>query len=64
MINGLQVGIYEILPVKDNVNYGLDLTGGVYVVLAKEAKGDPVTDEKNQSSYCNYSRENRWIRRI
>ena len=47
MINGLQVGIYEILPVKDNVNYGLDLTGGVYVVLeAKEAKGDPVTDEK------------------
>ena len=47
MINGLQIGIYQILPVKDIVNYGLDLTGGVYVVLeAKEAEGDPVTDQK------------------
>ena len=47
MINGLQIGIYQILPIKETVNYGLDLTGGVYVVLeAKETKGDPITDEK------------------
>lgn len=47
LINGLSLGNYKIIPVKDALNYGLDLTGGVYVVLeAQETQDDPVTDEK------------------
>ena len=40
------IGIYDIEPLKDTINYGLDLTGGVNVVLqAKESNGNEVTDE-------------------
>lgn len=40
------IGIYDIEPMKDTINYGLDLTGGVNVVLqAKESDGNKVTDE-------------------
>ncbi|QSX08778.1 protein translocase subunit SecD [Alkalibacter rhizosphaerae] len=47
LVNGLSLGNYKVIPVKDALNYGLDLTGGVYVVLeAQETEGDPVTDEK------------------
>lgn len=47
MVNGLSVGNYRVIPVGEALNYGLDLTGGVYVVLeAQETEGDPVTDEK------------------
>ena len=46
-INGLNIGKYEVLPVKNVIKLGLDLRGGADVVL--EAQGtpeDPVTDEK------------------
>ncbi len=47
LLNGLSIGTYRVLPVKEAINYGLDLTGGVYVVLeAQESEDDPVTDDK------------------
>lgn len=47
MFEGISFGHYEFLPVKDAIDYGLDLTGGVYVVLeAKDTADDPLTDEK------------------
>lgn len=47
MFNGITIGRYEFVPVKDAIKYGLDLTGGVYVVLeAKDTPEDPLTDEK------------------
>ncbi|MFZ7132010.1 MAG: protein translocase subunit SecD [Eubacteriales bacterium] len=47
MFNGLAIGRYQLMPVEEAINYGLDLTGGVYVVLeAKDTPDDPVTDEK------------------
>ena len=44
---GLNLGKYEIVPVKNLIKLGLDLRGGADVVL--EAQGtpdDPITDEK------------------
>jgi preprotein translocase subunit SecD len=47
LVNGLSLGTYKIVPVKEAMRYGLDLTGGVYVVLeAQESETDPVTEEK------------------
>ncbi|NTW72322.1 MAG: protein translocase subunit SecD [Eubacteriaceae bacterium] len=47
LLNGISIGQYKLIPVKEAMNYGLDLTGGVYVVLeAKDSKTDPLTDEK------------------
>ncbi|MPW24561.1 protein translocase subunit SecD [Alkalibaculum sp. M08DMB] len=47
MFNGLSIGKYEVVPISEAINYGLDLTGGVYVVLeAQDSPDDPVTDEK------------------
>jgi preprotein translocase subunit SecD len=47
LINGAHVGEYVIKPVKNAINLGLDLKGGVYVLLeGKEKAGQPVTDEK------------------
>ena len=41
---GASVGDYDIIPVKDAIKYGLDLRGGVYVVLeARPNKGETVT---------------------
>lgn len=46
-INGLKIGEYRIIPVKHAINLGLDLQGGVYVLLeAKDKPGQKVTDEK------------------
>ena len=40
------VGVYDIEPLKDTISYGLDLTGGVNVVLeAKESNNSKVTEE-------------------
>ncbi|MCR2033257.1 protein translocase subunit SecD [Anaerofustis stercorihominis] len=40
------IGIYDIDPIKDTINYGLDLTGGVNVVLqAKESDGNKINDD-------------------
>lgn len=40
------VGIYDLEPMKDTINYGLDLTGGVNVVLeAKESDGSKVDEQ-------------------
>ncbi|MBS4539685.1 protein translocase subunit SecD [Clostridium sp. D2Q-11] len=44
--NGLNLGKYEIEPVRESINLGLDLEGGVYVVL--EAQTDATGDELNQ----------------
>lgn len=44
---GLNIGKYEIVPVKDLIKLGLDLRGGVTVLLeAKDNPEDPVNDEK------------------
>lgn len=44
---GLNIGKYEIVPVKKLIKLGLDLRGGVTVLLeAKDNPNDPVTDEK------------------
>ncbi len=41
------VGVYDIAPLKDTLSYGLDLTGGVYVVLEaeEEEEGTAVSEE-------------------
>jgi len=47
MVNGLSIGKYEVLPVSNALKYGLDLTGGVYVVLeAQDTADDPISDDK------------------
>ena len=39
-------GVYDLEPMKDTINYGLDLTGGVNVVLeASESDGSKVSEE-------------------
>ena len=46
-INGISIGNYDILPMKEAIKLGLDLSKGVYVVLeAEDSKEDPVNDEK------------------
>ena len=42
-INGINIGDYEVTKAKDSVELGLDLAGGVYVVL--EAKTDATGEE-------------------
>ncbi len=43
---GASLGTYDVIPVRDAIKYGLDLRGGVYVVLeAKAEDGQEVTDE-------------------
>jgi preprotein translocase subunit SecD len=39
------VGMYDLKPVKDMVNYGLDLTGGVYVVLQADESQGEISDD-------------------
>lgn len=44
------IGVYDIAPLKDNLSYGLDLTGGVYVVLeAQETEGEEAITEETLS---------------
>lgn len=46
-VYGLNIGKYEILPVKNLIKLGLDLRGGATVLLqAKDNPSDPVNDEK------------------
>jgi preprotein translocase subunit SecD len=46
-VYGLNVGKYEIVPVKNLIKLGLDLRGGATVLLqAKDNPNDPVNDEK------------------
>lgn len=48
---GLNVGIYDVGKIGDHVHYGLDLTGGVNVVLQAEATDDSgITSEKMDST--------------
>lgn len=43
---GTNIGSYQVMPVKDSMKYGLDLRGGVYIVLeAKPEPGKTVTDD-------------------
>jgi len=51
LFHGLSVGIYDIGKIGDHVHYGLDLTGGVNVVLQAEATDDSgITSEKMDST--------------
>ena len=46
-LNGLSIGNYDIMPMKEGITLGLDLRGGVYVVLeAQDTESDPINDEK------------------
>jgi len=43
---GTNIGSYQVVPVKDTIKYGLDLRGGVYIVLeARPEAGKAVTDD-------------------
>jgi len=47
LIKGITIGVYDIGNIGDHFNYGLDLTGGVNVVLQAEATDNSdITDEK------------------
>ncbi len=47
VVYGLNVGKYEVLPVKNLIRLGLDLRGGATVLLqAKDNPEDPINDEK------------------
>lgn len=51
LIHGLSIGIYDVGKIGDHVHYGLDLTGGVNVVLQAEPTDDSgLTDEKMTST--------------
>ncbi len=46
-LNGFEFAGYKVLPIKSAINLGLDLQGGVSVLLeAKPKAGEKVTDEK------------------
>lgn len=51
LFNGVTAGIYDVGDIGNKINYGLDLTGGVNVVLEAEGTADdPVTPEKIESA--------------
>lgn len=51
LFHGISVGVYDIGNIGEHMNYGLDLTGGVNVVLqAKPTNGKSLTDEKMEST--------------
>jgi preprotein translocase subunit SecD len=51
LIFGVSFGVYDIGNIEDNMTYGLDLTGGVYVVLeAQDTEDNPVTQDKMDST--------------
>ncbi len=51
LFNGITVGVYDIGNIGSSMHYGLDLTGGVNVVLQAEGtEDDPVTPEKIDSA--------------
>lgn len=51
MFHGISVGIYDIGNVENHIHYGLDLTGGVNVVLeAESTDGSAIDDSKMDST--------------
>jgi preprotein translocase subunit SecD len=47
LLFGFKIGDYKIIPIRDAINLGLDLRGGVYVLLeAKPKEGENITKEK------------------
>ena len=51
MINGITVGIYDIGKIENHMHYGLDLTGGVNVVLqASPNEGQTLDSDKMDST--------------
>jgi len=51
LFGGVNVGVYDIGKIGNSMKYGLDLTGGVNVVLeAQSTDEDPVTSEKIDSA--------------
>jgi len=51
LFNGITVGIYDIGKVGDHMHYGLDLTGGVNVVMqAESTDGSAITSDKMTST--------------
>ncbi|WKY46387.1 protein translocase subunit SecD [Eubacteriaceae bacterium ES3] len=56
LFNGFNVGIYNIGNIGSKINYGLDLTGGVNVVLeASSTDDDPVSVEDMESAILTIS---------
>lgn len=48
---GVSISVYDVGKIQNNMSYGLDLTGGVNVVLeAQSTDSDPVTSEKIDSA--------------
>lgn len=48
---GVSINVYDVGKIQNNMSYGLDLTGGVNVVLeAQSTDSDPVTSEKIDSA--------------
>lgn len=46
-VYGINIGKWEVVPVKQQIKLGLDLRGGVTVILeAKDTPNDPVDDKK------------------
>ena len=50
LFHGVTIGIYDIGNIKDNMHYGLDLTGGVNVVLQASSDDGEITDEMMEST--------------
>ncbi|MGI6110588.1 MAG: protein translocase subunit SecD [Eubacteriaceae bacterium] len=50
LFHGVTWGIYDVGNIKDNMHYGLDLTGGVNVVLQASAKDGDISDDKMDST--------------
>ena len=51
LFHGVTIGVYKIGDIRNNMHYGLDLTGGVNVVLqAEPEKGKSLTSEKMEST--------------
>lgn len=51
LVAGISYGVYDIGKIENSMSYGLDLTGGVNVVLeAQSTDEDPVTAEKIDSA--------------
>ncbi|TYP48712.1 protein translocase subunit SecD [Thermosediminibacter litoriperuensis] len=47
LVFGIKIGPYQVAPVKKAIKLGLDLQGGIYVLLeAKPRPGQTITDEK------------------
>ena len=46
-LNGFQIGLYNVVPVINEIKQGLDLRGGLYVVYEAEIEpGDTEADNK------------------